>query len=88
MKAVEIYYTVQECAICVRLSDRTVKDKAKAGEFGKDVVDLGTSLRPDYRIPGSGINAYLDARRLFSESTDPAGIAARTEGELRRKAGA
>lgn len=88
MRAVEIYYTVQECALVIRLSDRTVKDKAKAGEFGQGVVDLGTLKKPDYRIPGSGINAYLDARRLFSESTDPVGISARTEGELRRKSGA
>ena len=49
--------------------------------MGEDVVNLGSDLRPDYRIPASGINAWLSSRRVFSEP----GIAARSTGELRRK---
>lgn len=84
MKAVEMHYTVQEAALLLRLCDKTVIVKLKAGEFGRDVVDLGSAKRPDYRLPASGINGYLDARRVFSESTE-LGIAARSVGELRRK---
>jgi hypothetical protein len=46
------------------------------------VVNIGTTEQPDYRIPASAINAWLSARRVFPEP----GIAARTVGELRRKA--
>jgi hypothetical protein len=82
MKAVEMYYTPAEAGFLLRLNPKTVKAKAKAREFGPDVVDLGTSARPDYRIPASGINEYLTARRLFFRP----GIAARSTGELRRLA--
>lgn len=85
-KAVESYYTVQRAALLLDLSDRTIKDLAKAGMFGPEVVDLGTPAKPDLRIPASGINEYLNARRLFSESVSDEPIAARTVGELRRKA--
>jgi hypothetical protein len=85
MKAVESYYTVQRAAVLLDLSDRTIKDLAKAGKFGREVVDLGTETKPDLRIPASGINGYLHSRRLFSESVTDEPIAARTVGELRRK---
>jgi len=83
MKAVEMFYTVQATSLLLGLCDKTVCAKLKAGEFGVDVVNLGTELRPDYRVPASGINGYLKGRRLFSES---AGVSARSVGELRRKA--
>jgi hypothetical protein len=88
MRAVEKFYSVAECALLLSLCDKTVIVKLKAREFGADVVNLGSELRPDYRVPASGLNAYLAARRLFSDQTVniiPPGIAARTIGELRRK---
>lgn len=85
MKCVEMHYTVAEVSLLVRLCPKTVIVKLKAGEFGPDVVDLGTPpARSDYRIPASGVNAWLSARRVFSEL----GIAVRSTGELRRKAAA
>lgn len=83
MKAVEMFYTVQATALLLSCCDKTVLSRLKAGEFGADVVNLGTAARPDYRLPASGINGYLTARRVFSEF-EP--VVARSEAELRRKA--
>lgn len=83
MRAVEKYYSVSECALLLSCSEKTVVRKLKAGDFGQSVVNLGSKERPDYRMPASGVNEYLDRRRVFTER-EP-GIAARTEGELRRK---
>lgn len=85
MRAVEKYYSVAETALLISLCTKTVIVKLKAHEFGEEVVNLGSEQRPDYRIPASGINAWLESRRVFSFSTDT-GVAARTPGELRRKA--
>lgn len=84
MKAVEKYYSVAECALLLSFCTKTVIEKLKAREFGDEVVNLGGERQPDYRIPASGLNAYLERRRVFSESASP-GIFARTVGELRRK---
>lgn len=84
MKAVEKYYSVAETALLLSLCTKTVLAKMDAQEFGTEVVNVGSDQRPDYRIPASGLNAWLASRRVFSESPDP-GIAARTPGELRRK---
>lgn len=81
MKAVEKFYSVAETALLLSLCTKTVIQRLTERQFGEDVVNLGTSERPDYRIPASGINGYLAGRRVFSEL----GIAARTTGELRRK---
>ena len=81
MRAVEKFYSVSETALLLSLCSKTVIEKLKAREMGEDVVNLGSDLRPDYRIPASGINAWLSSRRVFSEP----GIAARSTGELRRK---
>lgn len=81
MRAVEKFYSVQETELLLSLCSKTVIQRLKDREFGEEVVNLGTDKRPDYRIPASGINAYLGRRRVFSEL----GIAARTPGELRRK---
>ena len=88
MKAIEMYYSVPAAAVMLSLSTKTVLGKLKAGELGSDVVNLGSELRPDYRIPASGINAYLNSRRLFSERAHEPPIAARSVGELRRKSAA
>jgi hypothetical protein len=82
MKAVEKFYSVAETALLLSICDKTVIRKLKEREFGEDVVNLGSDERPDYRIPASGINAWLARRRVFTEP----GIAARSTGELRRKA--
>jgi hypothetical protein len=72
---VEMYYTVQEAALCLRLSDRTVKDRLKAGDLGREVVDLGTEKRPDYRIPATGINGWLARCRVFGKTEPDASLA-------------
>jgi len=82
MRAVEKFYSVAETALLLSLCTKTVIEKLKARDLGSDVVNLGSELRPDYRIPASGINAWLESRRVFLEP----GIAARSTGELRRKA--
>ena len=82
MKAVEKFYSVAETALLLSLCTKTIIERLKAGDLGSAVVNLGSPERPDYRIPASGINAWLEASRVFSEP----GIAARSVGELRRKA--
>jgi hypothetical protein len=90
-RGVEKYYSVWQTAHLLDLAEETVIDKLKAGQFGTGVVNLGGTGgkdgKPYYRIPASGLNAYLDARRLFSEDInhDLQPVAARTVGELRRK---
>lgn len=84
--AVEMHYTVDQVALLVQLHPKTVIEKMKAGAFGvyRDLADPNKEAKKqshDYRIPASGINAYLDCH------TPPQlGICARNEGELRRKA--
>ena len=84
MRAVEKFYSVREAELLLSLCAKTVIHKLKNREFGEDVVNLGSPERADYRIPASGLNAFLARRRVFSEP----GIVARTTGELRRKAAA
>ena len=81
-KAVEAYYTIKMVSALLCLHGKTISLKLRAGEFGRDVVNLGSEAAPDWRIPASGINAYLDARKPF---TEPEPISARSIGELRRK---
>ncbi len=83
MKEVEKFYSVAETALLLSMCSQTVITKLKLREFGNDVVNLASEQRPEYRIPASGINAWLAERRVFAEP----GIAARSPGELRRKAG-
>lgn len=88
MKAVEKYYSIAELALLVGLSAKTITVKMRAREFGDGVVNLGSD-KPggeDFRVPASGFNAWLERRRVFSEVASPPGIAARSVGELRRRA--
>lgn len=85
MTAVEMFYTVNEAALLLKLHRSTVLDKMKAREFGAGVVNLGSNEQPDYRVPASGLNDYLNKHLVFAEKTAP-GLAARCDGELRRKA--
>lgn len=82
MRAVEKYYSVSETALLLSIHTNTVKTHLHAGNFGGECVNIASDARPDYRIPASGINAWLERRRVLTEP----GIAARTVGELRRKA--
>ena len=82
MRAVEKFYSIQETCLLLSISGDTVMRRMRAGELGTDVVNIGSDARPDYRIPASGINAWLAARRVCLEP----GITARSVGELRRKA--
>lgn len=97
--SLETYYTVAQVAAKVQLHRKTVIEKMKAGDFGRGVLDLaapGTNgKRHDYRIPASGVQAWLAGRCLFLEVVPTVaapvfsgdeGIVARSEGELRRKA--
>lgn len=81
-RGVEMYYSVRQAELLLGLCSKTLIAKLKAREFGGGVVNLGSEMRPDYRIPASGLNAWLDSRRVFSESSP---IAARSVGELRRR---
>lgn len=83
-RCLEMHYTPDEVALLLRLCRKTVLLRLREGLFGAGVVNIGSGERPDYRIPASGINAYLEQRRVFTEP----GIAARTVGELRRKVAA
>lgn len=80
-RAVEMYYSVQEIGLLIRLCEKVVIEKLKAREFGEEVVNLGSEQRPVYRVPASGLNGYLARRRVFLEI----GFAARSTGELKRK---
>jgi hypothetical protein len=88
MKAVEKYYSVTETALLVSCCTKTVRERIQLGELGA-VVNIGRPDKPDYRIPASGINTWLEARQVFGKpGNGEPGIAARTAGELRRKAAA
>jgi len=85
MRAIEKYYTIAQAAWQLELSGKTITQRMLAGEFGREIVNLGGEGKAaDWRIPASGLNAWLDTRRLFSAPPQP--IAARSVGELRRKA--
>lgn len=82
MNVVELHYTVDEVCLLLRLHRETVIKRMRAGEFGTEVANLGSEQRPDYRIPSSAIKSHLAEHFIFTEP----GIAARSLGELRRKA--
>ncbi len=71
-----MHYTAQEIAVLIRKSDRFVKDKIKAGEFGERVYLVGGV----YIVPASAVNDFLDHHQLNAP-----GVKARNVGELRRK---
>lgn len=85
MNAVEMFYTINEVSLLLRLHESTVRQRLHRREFGDAVVNLGSEERPDFRIPASGINAYLERRRIFLERE--LGVPASSEAELRRKVG-
>jgi hypothetical protein len=78
---IEKYYRVRDVALLLDFCTKWVVERAKAGEFGRCFCLEGD----DYRIPAAGVNAFIERNRVRpKEEIKP--IAARTEGELRRKA--
>jgi len=74
---VEMYYSIGQVALAFQMSERWVRDRVNAGDFGCGVLDLNG----DIRIPASGLNEYAAAHtRVYSEP-----IKARNRGELLRK---
>ena len=84
MTVTEMFYTIQEVSMLLRVHQKTVLAKMKSREFGSGVVNIGSEQRPDYRVPASGVNEYLAKHRVFTEATVP-GVPTRCTGELRRK---
>src|SRR6516162_1967993 len=71
MKAVvERHYKVKEIAFLLHLPPKTVIQKMKAGDFG-DIYNLRTEEQPDWRIPVSGINGYLQRLSQVLPATPP-----------------
>lgn len=76
-----MHYSVAEVAFLLRLCEKTVLRKLHDREFGEGVINVGGFERPDYRIPASGVNAYVDKHKIFAEL----GIAARSAEDLRQR---
>jgi excisionase family DNA binding protein len=54
-------YTAQEVAEILQLNEAVVRRKINAGEIAAS--NLGSEKRPQWRIHGNDLIAYLDARR-------------------------
>jgi hypothetical protein len=83
-RAVEKYYTVREAAWLLGFSPAWVRKKCEQGAF------VGTvKIEADYRIPASGINAFLQARTIMQieQALERVGLSARSTTELKRKLG-
>src|SRR5690349_14551001 len=66
-RRVEHYYAPAALAVKLDVAPRTIVDWAKAGEFGSGVINLcPQSDRGDWRIPESGVLAFIERRRLFA----------------------
>lgn len=73
----EMYYSIGQVALAFQMSERWVRDRINAGDFGAGVLDLNG----DIRIPASGLNDYANQhKRVYSEP-----IKARNRAELLRK---
>lgn len=79
---VEKYYTVQQLAWLLEFDRKTILEWVKAGKFGPHCLNVGGT---DIRVPASGVNAWR-GNQLLAQDTEP--IAARSAGELKRKAAA
>ena len=67
MRAVQKYYSPRELAKLLSLSLWTIRRDIRAREFGAEVCNMGSERAPDYRVPASGVELYLERRRLFLE---------------------
>ena len=75
-RVVEMHYSVAEVALLLRFTPQWVRERAKAGAFGRCF-----DIDGDIRVPASGVNEFLESHPLGA----PPGVKARNEGELRRK---
>lgn len=81
---VEAYYTPAQLATLLNFTTQWVVKMILAGEFGPNCVRIG-SKRADYRVPASGVNAWLTRNRVIVDLDQVKPITARSPGELRRK---
>lgn len=63
----ERHLTPDEVALRLHLHVKTVRGKIRAREFGATVVNVGSEVRPEYRVPVSAVEAWLLSRRVFLE---------------------
>lgn len=80
-KPAELFYTVGELAVMHKRCERVIRERCRRGDYGDGVI----LDEKEYLIPASGVNAWVEKRRVFPADSCAAPIAARTEGEARRK---
>lgn len=89
MSAVEHYYTVQQLAFLLQFDRKTILVWVRDGRFGSGCLNVDGK---DVRVPASGVNEFARNQRIDApgrlEDVDLEPIAARTAGELKRKAAA
>ena len=80
MKVIEKFYTPGELGLMLGIRSQWVREHiSDFSSFGQVVkIDSG------YRIAASAVNGYLDARQVRDLAAE-AGVAARSETELKRK---
>jgi hypothetical protein len=62
----------------------TVYEMIARGEFGEDVLNVGTVERPRYRVPVASFDAWREARKL-RPLADPMPVpGSRSRGSVRR----
>lgn len=71
-----MHYTATQIALLIQKSPRYVKDRMKAGDFGRDIFLFGG----EFVTTASAVNDFMERHRFPTT-----GIPARTEGEYRRK---
>jgi hypothetical protein len=94
MRIPQQWFSVQHVALLLAFSERTVRGWVSDGKFGppagKDdeagdfVVRIGDGNGGDLRISSRALFFFMDSNAL---PVRPVAVFARTEGELRRKAG-
>jgi len=81
-RVLELYYKVEEVAFLLRFSNKWVRERMNAGEFGAGVVDV----RGDVRIPASGVNRFLAQHQRVYDIEVRRTNAGRLRRQLARKA--
>lgn len=80
---VEAYYTAAELATLLKFSKQWVVNHVLCGDFGV-CVRIGAGRTADYRVPASGVNAWIKRNAVLGDvAVEP--VLARSAGELRRK---
>lgn len=84
IKTVEKYYTVQQLAWLLEFDRKTILEWVRGGKFGGECLNVDGS---DVRVPSSGVELWRRNHLMTLPERDVEPVAARTLGELRRKAG-